>query len=427
MVLEMAMESVFAIVDIFFVSKLGPDTVAVVGITESLMTIIYSLGVGIGTAATAIISRRIGEKEPKQASRAAGQAIITGAFISLILAVPSVLFYHKILIMMGVSEGLVSQYGSYTLIIMGSNMVIMMLFINNAIFRSSGDAAISMRVLWFANILNIILDPLLIFGLGPIPAMGIKGAAIATSIGRGTGVVYQFYLLFLGKHRISLKLSDFVPDWKIIRDLLRLSAGSTGQYLIATSSWIFLVRIISLFGSQVVAGYTIAIRVMFFMLLPSWGISNATSTLVGQNLGADRPDRAERSVWITGYVNIVFLGLIGLILALIPGSFIRLFIGDPEVVAYGASCLRILSYGFIAYGLGMVMVNSLNGAGDTVTPTWINFFCYWLLEIPLAYLLAVYLDLRENGVFISILVAETAMTASAVYFFRKGKWKLKKV
>jgi len=427
MVLEMAMESVFAIVDIYFVSKLGPDTVAVVGITESLMTIIYSLGVGIGTAATAIISRRIGEKEPQQASRAAGQAIITGAFISLILAAASILFYHKILILMGVSEDMVSQYGSYTLIIMGSNVVIMILFINNAIFRSSGDAAISMRVLWFANILNILLDPLLIFGLGPIPGLGIKGAAIATSIGRGAGVVYQFYLLFHGKHRVRLKLRNFIPDWIIIRDVLRLSAGSTGQHLIATSSWIFLVRIIALFGSQVVAGYTIAIRIMFFMLLPSWGISNATSTLVGQNLGADRPDRAERSVWITGYVNIVFLGLIGLILALIPGSFIRLFIDDPEVIRYGASCLRILSYGFIAYGLGMVMVNSLNGAGDTVTPTWINFFCYWLLEIPLAYILAVYLDLRENGVFISILVAEIAMTASALYFFRKGNWKLKKV
>jgi len=328
---------------------------------------------------------------------------------------------------MGVSEVLVGQYGSYALIIMGSNVVIMMLFINNAIFRSSGDAAISMRVLWLANILNIILDPLLIFGFGPIPAMGIKGAAIATSIGRGIGVIYQFYLLFRSKHRISLQISHLIPDWAIIRSLLRLSAGSTGQYLIATSSWIFLVRIIALFGSQVVAGYTIAIRIMFFMLLPSWGISNATSTLVGQNLGADRPDRAERSVWITGYVNIVFLGLIGLILALIPGSFIRLFIDDPEVIRYGASCLRILSYGFIAYGLGMVMVNSLNGAGDTVTPTWINFFCYWLLEIPLAYILAVYLDLRENGVFISILVAEIAMTASALYFFRKGNWKLKKV
>jgi putative MATE family efflux protein len=427
MVLEMAMESVFAIVDIFFVSKLGAETVAVVGITESLMTIIYALGIGIGTAATAIISRRIGEKDPQQASRAAGQAIITGSAISLALAIPSVLFYREILIMMGISEESADAYGSFTMIIMGGNLVVMLLFINNAIFRSSGDAAISMKVLWFANILNIILDPILIFGLGPIPALGIKGAAIATTTGRGLGVIYQFYLLFHSKHRIKLKFSVLKPDWDIIRQLLRLSAGSTGQYLIATSSWIFLVRVISLFGSQVVAGYTIAIRIMFFLLLPSWGISNAAATLVGQNLGAGKPDRAERSAWITGYVNIAFLGIIGLILALTPASFIRLFISDPEVVHHGASCLRILSYGFIAYGLGMVMVNSLNGAGDTVTPTWINFFCYWLLEIPLAYLLAVYFNLRENGVFISILVAEIAMTLTALHFFRKGKWKLKKV
>lgn len=427
MVLEMAMESVFAIVDIFFVSKLGAETVAVVGITESLMTIIYALGIGIGTAATAIISRRIGEKEPRQASRAAGQAIITGAIVSLVLAVPSIIFYRKILILMGISEESAGNYGSFTMIVMGANIVVMLLFINNAIFRSSGDAAISMRVLWFANILNIILDPILIFGLGPIPALGIKGAAIATTTGRGLGVIYQFYLLFHSKHRIKLKLTDLKPDWKIIMQILRLSAGSSGQHLIATSSWIFLVRIISMFGSQVVAGYTIAIRIMFFLLLPSWGISNATATLVGQNLGAGKPDRAERSVWITGYVNIAFLGIIGLILAITPGTFIRLFISDPEVIAHGSSCLRILSYGFIAYGLGMVMVNSLNGAGDTTTPTWINLFCYWMLEIPLAYFLAVYSNLQENGVFISILVAEIAMTLSALYFFRRGKWKLMKV
>jgi putative MATE family efflux protein len=427
MVLEMAMESVFAIVDIFFVSKLGAETVAVVGITESLMTIIYAIGIGVGTAATAIISRRIGEKDPKQASRTAGQAIITGSLISLALAIPSIIFYRKILMLMGVDAATADKYGSFTMIVMGCNLIVMLLFINNAIFRSSGDAAISMRVLWLANILNIILDPILIFGFGPIPALGIKGAAIATTTGRSIGVIYQFYLLFMSKHRIKLVISDFIPDWAIIRNLLRLAAGAAGQHLIATSSWIFLVRIISMFGSQVVAGYTIAIRIMFFMLLPSWGISNATATLVGQNLGADKPDRAERSVWITGYVNIIFLGIIGLVLALTPSSFIRIFINDPQVISYGSSCLRIMSYGFVAYGLGMVMVNSLNGAGDTVTPTWINLFCYWLLEIPLAYFLAVYSNLRENGVFISILVAETAMTLSALYFFRKGKWKLKKV
>jgi putative MATE family efflux protein len=328
---------------------------------------------------------------------------------------------------MGVDEAAAEEFGTYTLIIMATNIVIMLLFINNAIFRSSGDAAISMKVLWVANIINILLDPLLIFGFGPIPALGIKGAAIATSIGRGLGVIYQFYMLFRGKHRIKLRLQNLIPDWAIIRNLMRLSAGATGQYLIATTSWIFLVRIISIFGSQAVAGYTIAIRIMFFTLLPSWGVSNATATLVGQNLGADRPDRAQRAVWITGYVNIVFLGIIGLILALIPERFIALFIQDPEVIAYGASCLRLLSYGYIAYGLGMVMVNSLNGAGDTVTPTWINFFAYWIIEIPLAYFLAIYSKMEQDGVFISILVAETVMTFSAMYFFMRGKWKTKRV
>ncbi len=427
MVLEMAMESIFAIVDIFFVSKLGAETIAIVGITESVMTIIYALGIGIGTAATAIISRRIGEKDPQHASHAAGQAIITGSFISILLAIPAIIYYKDILLLMGMDEAAVNEFGNYTLVIMGTNMVIMLLFINNAIFRSSGDAAISMKVLAFANLLNIILDPILIFGFGPIPAMGITGAAVATSIGRGLGVIFQFYMLFRKKHRVGLRLKYLVPEWKSILQLLRLSAGATGQYLIATSSWILLVRIISLFGSQVVAGYTIAIRIMFFTMMPSWGVSNATATLVGQNLGAEKPERAEKAVWITGFVNIALLGIIGLVMALIPATFIRLFIDDPLVIEYGASCLRILSYGYIAYGLGMVMVNSLNGAGDTVTPTWINLFCYWILEIPLAYYLAVSLNLKENGVFISILVAEVAMTASALYFFRKGKWKLRKV
>ncbi|HNQ82924.1 MAG TPA: MATE family efflux transporter [Bacteroidales bacterium] len=427
MVLEMAMESVFAIVDIYFVSRLGAETVAIVGITESIMTIVYALGVGLGTAATAIISRRIGEKDPEHASQAAGQAIFVGVFISLMLAVPSVIFYRNILHMMGMDEQAINEYGSYTLIILGTNMMIMLLFINNAIFRSSGDPAISMKVLAVANGINIILDPILIFGFGPIPALGIKGAAIATTIGRGLGILYQFYILFHGKHRIGLKVQHLLPDLKVILNLLKLASGAAGQHLIATSSWIFLVRVIALFGSPVVAGYTIAIRIMFFTLLPSLGVSNATATLVGQNLGAEKPERAERAVWITGYVNIVLLGLIGLFLALYPAPLIRLFIDDPQVIAYGTSCLRILSMGYIAYGLGMVMVNALNGAGDTQTPTWINLFCYWLFEIPLAYFLAVNAGMGQNGVFIAILAAEIAMTASALYFFRKGKWKLRKV
>jgi putative MATE family efflux protein len=328
---------------------------------------------------------------------------------------------------MGLDPYIASEFGSYTMIVTGSNLVIMLLFINNAIFRSSGDAAISMKVLWVANILNIVLDPIFIFGWGPVPALGIKGAAIATTTGRGLAVVYQFYMLSRGKHRITLKISDLMPDWPIIGSLLKLSFGAAGQHLIATSSWIFLVRIISHFGSAAVAGYTIAIRVMMFSLLPSWGISNAAATLVGQNLGAEKADRAERTAWITSYINMIFLGAIGVLLALYPGKFIGFFIDEPEVLQFGAECLRVLSYGFVAYGLGMVMVNSLNGAGDTISPTWINVFCYWLVEIPLAYLLAITLDMRENGVFYSILAAEVLMTLSALAVFKRGKWKQKKV
>jgi putative MATE family efflux protein len=427
MVLETAMESLFSIADIFFVSRLGSDPVAVVGITESLMTLVYAVSIGLGTSATAVISRRIGEKNPGLAARSAGQAVITGAVISLVTGLPAIIFHKQLLVLMGLSQEVAAAYGSYTLIITGSNLVIMLLFINNAIFRSSGDAAISMKVLWVANILNIILDPILIFGWGPVPALGIEGAAIATTTGRGLGVAYQFFMLSKGKHRVSLSLKDLIPDWKIIRTLLRLSLGAAGQHLIATSSWIFMMRIVSHFGSAAVAGYTIALRIMFFSLMPSWGISNAAATLVGQNLGAQRPDRAQRAAWITGLVNIIFLGGIGLVLALIPGKFIGLFINDPEVFRYGAECLRVLSLGFTAYGLGMVMVNSLNGAGDTISPTWINVFCYWLIEVPLAYFLSITLDFREQGVFYSILVAEVLMTLSALVVFSRGKWKEQQV
>lgn len=423
MVLETAMESLFAIVDIFYVSRLGSEAVAVVGITEAVMTLVYAVSIGLGTAATAVIARRTGEKDTARASRSAGQAMITGAVISLLTALPAVLFYKELLILMGISGATAAAYGSYTMIITGSNLVIMMLFINNAIFRSSGDAAISMKVLFVANIINIILDPLLIFGWGPVPALGIRGAAIATATGRGLAMAYQFWMLFRGRHRISLRLADLIPDWTIIRTLLRLAAGAAGQHLISTSSWIFLMRLVSHFGSSAVAGYTIALRIMFFALMPSFGISNAAATLVGQNLGAGRPDRARRAAWIISLVNVVFLGAIGLVLSLRPETFIGLFITDPEVLRQGAQSLMILSMGFIAYGLGMVMVNALNGAGDTLSPTWINVVSYWLVEVPLAYLLAVTLDFRETGVFYSILIAEVLMTLSAMAIFSRGRWK----
>ncbi len=426
-VLEMIMESVFVIVDIYFVSKLGADAVATVGITESMVTIIYAIAIGLGTATTSMVSRRIGEKNADSASRAAFQAILTGLAVSVMIGIPGTVYSEKLLGMMGASKGIIENMSGYTRIMLGGNIVIMMLFIINAIFRSAGDAAVAMKVLWIGNIINIILDPCLIFGLGPFPHLGVTGAAIATNIGRGTAVLVQFYLLFFGRKRIQLSFKHLEVDFKIMLKLLKLSFGSIGQNLIGTTSWIALVRIISIFGSEVVAGYTIAIRIVGFTLLPSWGISNASSTLVGQNLGAKKPDRAERAVWVTGWINMILLGAIGLIFVLFPESFIRLFINNENVIKSGVLGLRIISIGYIAYGLGMVLVNSFNGAGDTSTPLKINIFAFWLVEIPLAWLLAIKAGFKEEGVFIAIVVAESLMTLIAWLVFRRGKWKLKEV
>lgn len=427
MVLEMVMEAIFAVTDIFFVAQLGADAVATVGITESLITIVYAIGVGLSMSTTALVSRRIGEKDKTGAGRVAVQSIVIGLLVSLLIAVPGVLFAKDILLLMGASETIYTHMSGYTSIMLGGNGIIMLLFIINAVFRSAGDAAISLRVLLIANGLNIILDPLLMFGLGPIPAMGITGAAVATNIGRGLAVIYQFYLLFNGNKRVQLRLKNFRIHLATIRQLIQLSFGGIGQYLIATSSWIGLVRIISVFGSEALAGYTIAIRVVIFSLLPAWGISNAAATLVGQNLGARKPDRATRSVWSVAFVNMIYMALAGLFLFLMPTAILRLFTEDAYVISSGISSLRVISLGFIFYGLGMVMVQALNGAGDTITPSWINFFSFWILEIPLAYLMALSLDLGEIGVYYSIIISETAMALAALWFFRKGKWKLKMV
>lgn len=427
MVLEMIMESVFAIADIFFVSRLGADAVAAVGLTESMMTLVYALAVGFSAGTTAIVSRRIGEKHPGEASRAAAQAILAGVFVSIILAIPGILYSYELLRLMGATHELAAANHGYTRIMFAGNVVIVLLFVINAAFRSAGDAAISMRVLLVANGINIILDPLLIFGWGLIPAMGIEGAAIATNIGRGVAVFFQFYILFKGNKRIKLTLAHFIPDFGIIASLVKLSIGGILQNIIATASWIVMVRIVSVFGSAAVAGYTIAIRIVIFALLPSWGLSNAAATLVGQNLGAGRPERASRAAWITGFANMGLLGLVSLIFITFPGAFISLFITDAAVLEFGINCLRIVSAGFLFYAMGMVMVQSLNGAGDTYTPTLLNFICFWLIEIPLAWLLALKIGLDSNGVFYAIVIAESTLTLLGMYIFKRGKWKLKKV
>ena len=427
MVLEMLMESIFAIVDIFFVSRLGANAVATVGLTESAMTIIYAIGMGLAMATTALVSRRIGEKKKEEAGEVAFQAIFMAVIVAVLIAIPGVIFAREFLQLMGATDEVIEQGYMYPAIMFGGNMIIMMLFIINAVFRSSGDAAISMRVMWLANIINIILDPLLIFGYGPFPELGLEGAAIATTVGRGTAVLYQFYLLWSGKYRIRLYWDNIKLKFSVMWKLLKISGGGILQNLIATSSWIFLMRIIAVFGPDVIAGYTIAFRIIIFPLLLAWGLSNAAATLVGQNLGAKQPEQAEKSVWITGYANMVFMGIIGLFFVFIPEFWIGIFVDEGAVLTNGVLALRIISIGFLCYALGMVLMQSFNGSGDTITPSKINFFSFWLFEIPLAYVLAIPLNMGLTGAAIAIVSAETLLTFLAFILFRQGKWKLREV
>ncbi|MEN8119996.1 MAG: MATE family efflux transporter [Bacteroidota bacterium] len=427
MVMEMIMESVFAVVDIWLVLKISAEAGAVVGITESIMTLVYAIGIGLSVATTAIVARRFGEKKPEKASISAVHAIYAGIAASFIISIPGFLFSKQILELMGASQEMAQNGHQYTLIMMSGNVVIMLLFIINAIFRSSGDAAISMRVLLIANLINLVLDPLLIFGIGPFPELGIMGAAIATNTGRGIAVIYQLYLLFFKEQRVVVRLRHLSFKFNELIRLIKLSLGGIGQSIIATSSWIVLFRILAEFGSIVLAGYTVAIRIIIFILLPSWGLSNAAATLVGQNLGANKPERAEKSVWLAAYANMIFLGGFSILFIIFPSFFVGILSDDINVINTGAIALRIISFGFIAYGMGMVMIQSFNGAGDTTTPTKINFFAFWLLEIPLAYLFAIHTGLDDKGVYYAIIISETFMTIWGIILFRKGKWKLREV
>jgi putative MATE family efflux protein len=427
MVFEMMFESLFAIVDIYFVSHLGDGATSVVGLTESLMTLIYALGMGIALGTTGLVSRRIGENDEENASRTASQSILLGLFISVFIALPGLLFPEKILSLMNASPEVIESGKTYTRIMLGSNLIIMLLFINNAVFRSAGNPALSMWVLVFANVVNIILDPCLILGLGPFPELGLTGAAVATTTGRGLAVIIQFFLLFNGKGRIKIVFSYFKLQFNLMWKVLYLSAGGFLQSFIATSSWIFLYRLLAHYNKEVVAGYTIGIRLFIFFLLPAWGLSNAASTLVGQNLGANRPERAQKAVWATATVNVSYMILIMLLFLLFPHHLIKLF-GTSEVsFDVAVRCMRIVCLGNIFYGLQMVISQAFNGAGDTFTPTILNMIGFWFIEVPLAAFLALFLHWNENGVFFSICISETVLALMSLYVFSKGRWKLTKV
>jgi len=427
MVLEMFMESVFAVVDIFWVAHLGTDAAATVGLTESLLTLIYALAIGLSIGATATIARRIGEQNPDGAARAAVQAIAIAIFVSLIIAVVGAPLAPKLLELMGGSPWVIAHGSSFTRVMLAGNITVVMLFMVNATFRGAGDAAIAMRTLWLANAINIALGPCLIFGLGPFPKLGIVGAAIATNIGRGTGALYALSRLFRAGGRFDIKRHHLRLEPSIMARLIRLSATGTFQVFIGMASWIGLVRIIASFGSNAVAGYTFGIRVILFALLPSWGMSNAAATMVGQALGAKNPDRAERAVWRAGFYNMIFLGLIGLAFILFAPQIIWFYTDDPDVAKYGVDCLRIVAYGFLFYAYGMVLGQSFNGAGDAWTPTIINLFVFWLWEIPLAYILAVKFGLGPRGVFVAMTIAFSTLALVSAVVFRRGGWKTRMV
>jgi putative MATE family efflux protein len=430
MVIEMIMESIFALVDLYFVGHLEHSSHAIqtVGLTESVLTIIYSLAIGISMAATAMVARRIGEKNPEGASNAGVQSLIISLFVTVIISTLGFIYADDILRLMGAEADTIKLGTPYTRLMMASSMVIMLLFLINGIFRGAGDASMAMKSLFVANICNIILCPTLIYGIGPIPAFGLTGAAMATTIGRGIGVCYQLYHLFNGKSIIKFKRRHLKPDWPVIKAMIGIASPGTFQFIIGSCSWIFLAQLVATTGKDAAsAGYQTAIRIVIFFILPAWGMSNAAATLVGQNLGAKQPERAELSVKRTAKYSAIFMGIVSLLFLFGAELIISFFTTDVQVVRYAVDALRIISTGYIFYGIGMVMINAFNGAGDTWTPTWINIFGFWVIQIPLAYLLAKSFSLGPLGVFIAIPIAETVITITAYILFRRGKWKLVKI
>jgi putative MATE family efflux protein len=427
MVLEMAMESVFAVVDIFFVSRLGSDAVAAVGLTESLLTIVYALAMGLGIGATALVARRIGEKDGEGAAHAAVQAILLALAIAAVLGVAGALLAPRLLALMGASPEVIATGLGYTRIMLGGEAAIIILFVVNAIFRGAGDAAIAMRVLWLANLINIVLCPVLIFGLGPFPALGVTGAAVATTTGRSVGALFAIWRLTRPDGRVPVARRHLRVDLRVVGQIVRLAGSATVQMLVATASWTAMARILATFGSPVLAGYTVAMRVIVFAILPSYGMSNAAATMVGQALGAGKPDRAEKAVWKACLYNLAFLGVVGVAFVALAGPIVRLFSTDPEVVRVGATALRVVALGFPLYAFGMVLTQAFNGAGDTWTPTWINLAVFWVFEIPLAYVLAHTMGFGPTGAFWAITIAFSSLAVVSGVIFRRGKWKAKVV
>jgi putative MATE family efflux protein len=423
MVLEMVLESLFAVVDVFWVGRLGADAVATVGLTEAMLALVFAIGLGLALSTTAMVARRIGEKDPEGGAIAGVQAIVLGLGISLAVGIPAGIFAPQLLHLMGASPEIVSTGSGYARIALGGCGAIVMLFLNNAIFRGAGDAAIAMRLLWVSNIINLLLDPCLIFGLGPFPRMGVTGAALATFTGRSIGVLYQFWRLARGTERLRALAQHLRVNIGVMLRLLRVSLVGILQFAIAHASWILLVRIVSLFGSASVAGYTVAIRIVVFFILPSWGLSNAAATLVGQNLGAKKPERAAKAVWRTGLYNMLFLGTIGIFFIVFATPVVRLFVNDPAVIPIAAVALRTFACGNVGYAYGMVMLQAFNGAGDTLTPTIVNFFGFWVLELPLAWALAYWAGMNAEGAFLAIVIAECTMAVAGIVLFKQGRWK----
>ena len=427
MMLEMAMESVFAVVDIAFVSRLGTDAVAAVGITEALITVLYALAIGLGVGLTAMVSRRIGAKDSVGAANVTGQAIWVGALLAIVIGVAGATYARDLLAIMGASDSVIEQGKGFTAVLLGGSVSIIYLFLLNAAFRGAGDATVALRSLWLANGINIILDPCLIFGIGPFPEMGVTGAAVATTIGRGIGVIYQLWYLMNGRGRLAFQYCNLRFQLALTLRMIRISAGAVGQFLIATTSWIGIMRIVAIYGSSAIAAYTIALRMLEFVFLPAWGLGNAAATLVGQNLGAEKPDRAEQTAWRAAKYNAIFMACSGIVMILFAAQITGLFTDQAEVLRWGTTCMQILGVGFPMYAVGMVVVQALNGAGDTATPVVLNLICFWLIQIPLAYWLTVATPLGPNGAFLAIVVSESLLTILAVIVFRRDTWKFQTV